>query len=57
MRVDKKVQVILKFGPGQADTLVIDAARAEIRWDKNSFIIRGLLQDNIIKIENEDAHP
>ena len=55
MILDKKVTVTIKFGPKLVDSLVIDASRAEIRFDGNSFMIRGLFLDNVIKVEDSDA--
>lgn len=54
MRMDKKVKIIVRYGPHKTDEFSIDAVKAEIRWDKNSFMIRGLFEDNILKIEGTD---
>lgn len=55
MILDKKVTVSIKFGPKLLDTLSIEASRAEIRFDGNSFVIRGLFSDDVIKVEEDNA--
>lgn len=54
MKFKNKVAIIIKFGYKQKDKIEINTNTAEIKWDKNSFIIRGLFKEDVIKVgENE----
>ena len=55
MKFRSKVKIIIKFGPKQKDNIEIDTDVSEIRWDENSFIIRGLFRKNMIKIGEENG--
>jgi hypothetical protein len=53
MKFSNKVKIVIRFGRNQQDMFEIDAARAELRWDANSFEIRGLIKENVIKVNPE----
>jgi len=53
MKFNHKVKIVMRFGPNQQDMFEIDASTAEIRWDANSFEIRGLIKENVIKVNPE----
>jgi len=56
MKFGNRVKVIIFYGKNQKDKFEINAELAEIRWDKNSFQIRGLFNPDVIKVEKENLN-
>ena len=54
MKINTQTIIIIKYGKNQQDEFKINADVAEIRWDGNSFIIRGLFKKDKIKVSRDE---